>query len=299
MNSPAVSVLMTAYNREKYIADAIESVLASGFEDFELIIVDDKSSDRTVEIAREYENRDSRISVHVNEGNLGDYPNRNRAASLAKGKYLKYVDSDDYLYPYALEFMVSCMERFPNAAFGACLLASPRRPRPFPFELSPEASYAEHFLNGGLFVNSPTASIIHRERFEAQGRFATDRYVGDGKTWLKLAANYPMIILPNDMIWWRQHPDQEYAIGVGDLGYLELDYVVGNEALNAPGCPLKNGDHDLALQFLKHRHARSLLRLAFANQRPLEALKIIQKTEFALKDMKFAISNPLKKGRRR
>ncbi|HEV2714429.1 MAG TPA: glycosyltransferase family A protein, partial [Terriglobales bacterium] len=98
MATPLVSVLMTAYNREKYIAEAIESVLASNFKDFELIIVDDCSKDRTAEIARRYTS-DSRVQVHVNEKNLGDYPNRNRAASLARGKYLKYLDSDDVIYP--------------------------------------------------------------------------------------------------------------------------------------------------------------------------------------------------------
>jgi glycosyltransferase involved in cell wall biosynthesis len=67
---PLVSVLMTAYNREKYIAEAIQSVLSSSYTNFELIIVDDRSSDRTVEIARSFEKRDSRIRVYVNEQNL-------------------------------------------------------------------------------------------------------------------------------------------------------------------------------------------------------------------------------------
>ena|SRR5674476_1029541 len=91
MLHPAVSVLMTAYNREKYIAEAIESVLAQTFTDFELVVVDDGSKDHTVDIARRY-SKDPRVSVHINEKNLGDYPNRNRAASLARGRYLKYLD---------------------------------------------------------------------------------------------------------------------------------------------------------------------------------------------------------------
>src|SRR5437764_11938447 len=78
--SPLLSVLMTAYNREKYISQAIESVLRSSFADFELIIVDDVSKDNTVGIARNYAHQDKRISVVVNEKNLGDYGNRNKAA---------------------------------------------------------------------------------------------------------------------------------------------------------------------------------------------------------------------------
>ena len=90
---PLVSVLMTAYNREKYIAEAIESVLASTYSNLELIIVDDCSKDNTLQIATNYQAKDDRIKVYKNEKNLGDYPNRNKAASYAKGKYLKYVDS--------------------------------------------------------------------------------------------------------------------------------------------------------------------------------------------------------------
>src|ERR1700730_17371732 len=97
-----VSLLMTAYNREKYIGQAIESVIASTFQNWELIIVDDGSKDKTVELAREYERSDSRIKVYLNEKNLGDYPNRNQAASYARGKYIKYIDADDSLYYWGL-----------------------------------------------------------------------------------------------------------------------------------------------------------------------------------------------------
>src|ERR1044072_333802 len=106
MSAPIVSVLTTAYNREKNIGQSIESVLASTLTDFELIIVDDGSKDRTVEIEKKYAQIDARVKVYVNEKNLGDYPNRNKAANYAKGKYLKYVDSDDVIYEHTLEVMV-------------------------------------------------------------------------------------------------------------------------------------------------------------------------------------------------
>src|SRR5690606_39934476 len=112
-SNPLISVLMTTYNREEYVAEAIESVLASSYANFELIIVDDCSKDKTVEIAKGYAANDNRIKVYVNEKNLGDYPNRYKAASLTNGKYIKYVDSDDYIYPTGLEIMVNTMEQFP------------------------------------------------------------------------------------------------------------------------------------------------------------------------------------------
>ena len=115
---PKVSVLTTVYNREKYITECIESVLASSFQDWEMIIVDDQSVDRSVEIAQSYAQQDERIKVYVNEVNLGDYPNRNKAASLATGKYLKYLDADDLIYPHGLEIMVKTMECYPQCTLG-------------------------------------------------------------------------------------------------------------------------------------------------------------------------------------
>ena len=79
-----VSILTTVYNRDKYLSACIESVLANSYQDWELIIVDDVSSDASVVIARAYEQKDARIKVYVNDKNLGDYPNRNKAASYAK-----------------------------------------------------------------------------------------------------------------------------------------------------------------------------------------------------------------------
>ena len=124
---PTVSVLMTAYNREAFIGQSIESVLASDFGDFELIVVDDCSKDGTLEIAKRFEKLDKRVKVYVNSQNLGDYPNRNMAASYATGKYLKYVDADDTLYDYCLSVMVRYTDRFPEAGFGLSCFADDDR----------------------------------------------------------------------------------------------------------------------------------------------------------------------------
>ena len=93
---------MTAYNRADYIAASIESVLAQTFTDFELIVVDDHSSDATTAVVQRYLG-DPRVRLVVNERNLGDYPNRNHAATFARGEFMKYHDSDDLLYRHCLD----------------------------------------------------------------------------------------------------------------------------------------------------------------------------------------------------
>ena len=145
-----VSVLMTVYNREKYIAEAIESVLASTYQDWELIIVNDRSKDRSVAIANTYAERDERIKVYLNEKNLGDYPNRNQAVGYAKGKYIKYVDADDMIYPHGLEVLVHFMEQFPDAGYGLCSLPQDKF-KIFPFVLNPSDAYKRHYFEERLF----------------------------------------------------------------------------------------------------------------------------------------------------
>lgn len=208
MGIPLVSVLMTSFNREKYIAEAIESVLASSYSHFELIVSDDGSRDRTVEIVRSYAARDERVKLFVNDSNLGDYPNRNKAASYAAGKYLKYVDADDYIYPKGLEILVDMMEQFPEAGWGLCSLDQ-FVDRPFPFVLSPKEAYLFNYRGPGLFHKAPLSAIIKREVFEKVGGFNPIRMAGDFDMWNRLARYFPVVLMPHGIVWYREHGEQE------------------------------------------------------------------------------------------
>src|SRR5262249_1338517 len=141
---------MTAFNRERFIGEAIESVLAQTFTDFELVVVDDASEDRTVEVARRYMT-DPRVRVVVNDHNLGDYPNRNPAARLACGRLLKYHDSDDLMYPHCLAALVPALLAVPSAGFALSRGGS-WSGGPCPMLLTPRMSYQREFLGDqGLF----------------------------------------------------------------------------------------------------------------------------------------------------
>jgi glycosyltransferase involved in cell wall biosynthesis len=227
-----VSVLMTSYNREQYIAEAIESVLASDFEDFELIIVDDASTDNTVSIARSYEQSDSCVNVYINENNLGDYPNRNRAASYAKGKYIKYVDSDDKILPHALSVMVSAMEGCPMAAFGFSD-CHPGENKEYPTVYTGEQALRKHFTGGGLLQAGPSTAIIRREVFNRMGGFSGKRYISDYEMWLHMCLYYPVVIFEPGLVWVRAHEGQE--MDIGKLPYYHLNYKLHKEFItNTP-----------------------------------------------------------------
>jgi cellulose synthase/poly-beta-1,6-N-acetylglucosamine synthase-like glycosyltransferase len=209
--APLVSVVMTAYNRERYVGAAIESVLAQTFADFELIVVDDGSVDRTVEVARQYED-DPRLRIVLNERNLGDYPNRNRAAALARGRFLKYHDSDDVMYPHCLSTMVGPLDAERRAGFalsGAASWAS-WAGGPCPMLLTPRMCYQREFLGTqGLFMCGPASALFRADVFRALGGFPHVGVGSDYVFWLRACARVSVLLVSGDLFWYRIHPGQE------------------------------------------------------------------------------------------
>jgi glycosyltransferase involved in cell wall biosynthesis len=256
-----VSVLMTAYNRKNYISEAIESVLASTYKYFELIIVDDASDDDTPSIAHFYAAKDSRIKVFVNSHNLGDYRNRNLAASHAKGVYLKYVDSDDCIMPWCLEIMVYCMERFPEASIG---VSSNQFENIFyPLLYSPISAYRAYYYHNQLLSVGPTATIIRRSIFLEFGGFSGENYVGDTQLWLQLSKSSPVVYLPPGLIYWREHEGQqiveERKNSLIELRRFKLDCSV----LSDKDIPLSKKESSDIIQNLRNIKTRNAIKSFF------------------------------------
>jgi glycosyltransferase involved in cell wall biosynthesis len=245
VKEPQVSVLMTAYNREDYIAEAIESVLAQTMQDLELVIVDDGSKDHTVAIARRYTN-DPRVRLHLNEQNLGDYPNRNRAAELAQGKYLKYLDADDMMYPHCLEMMVHQMEQFPQASLGFTL--APRKEWLYPVALSPQDAYRLEFLGSGGLGNGPTFAIYRKDAFHKVGGFPIPRFTSDRTLTLTLARESPVVFMAPGLVFYRYHAFQEGMAELSNVEAFSRRARVNWEALTHPLCPLSKSEQARALR---------------------------------------------------
>ena len=214
---PAVSVLITVFNREQFLAATLQSVLDSSYEDFEVIVVDDCSTDRSWEVSASFVAVDSRVRAVRNERNLGDYGNRMKAASLACGTYLKYVDSDDLIYPHTLNVMVDAMERNNSVAL-ALSHSLPEDEEPYPWILTPTESFRKHFLGRGCFSCGPTGAIIRRSAFDKVGGFRKEWRVLSGiDFWLRLGARWPVALLPPGLVWWRRHEGQEFSSNGAEL----------------------------------------------------------------------------------
>ena len=105
---------MPVYNGEKYLAEAIDSILAQTYADFELLIVDDGSTDCSAEIIRSYEPRDSRISFKQLERNSGQGPALNAGLEMASGEYITNMDCDDISFPQRLEKQAAFLQSHPG-----------------------------------------------------------------------------------------------------------------------------------------------------------------------------------------
>lgn len=277
-DTPLVSILMTAYNRERLIRESIDSVLASSFKDFELIIVDDCSSDRTVEIAKSYLTTDTRVRVFENEVNLGDYPNRNRAASYATGKYIKYVDSDDILLKEGLAYCVRCMEDFADAEWGILYPYSiPSKQR-----LMPKEAIEWHFLGDPFLKCGPGETIIKRSFFNSIGMFpvlygpANDMYFN-----LNAAASGNVVLLEGCFLYYRRHDGQEQN---NQYNYLYNYNKYLKDAIKHLNLPLSEKQRRWIELKRKRRFSVNIVKYFFKTLNFKKTQEAIQKADFCFYD---------------
>lgn len=113
-SAPKVSVVMPVYNRADLVERAINTILLQTFQDFEFVIVDDGSTDKTPDILKKYAQKDSRIRIVTNPKNCGVACARNRGNDVAKGKYIVVMDSDDVVFPKMIETEYNYLESHPD-----------------------------------------------------------------------------------------------------------------------------------------------------------------------------------------
>lgn len=281
---PAVSVLVTVYNRKAYLAACLDSILASTWQDFEVVVVDDMSTDGSAELAERYAGSDTKIKFHRNQQNLGDYPNRMKAAELARGKYLKYVDSDDLIYRHSLAIMVEAMEANPDAALGVSH-SLPEDDHPYPWKLSPQAAWQKQFLGRGCLGAGPSSAIIRKESFFGVGGFGECGVLNDRDLWYRMSARWPIVLMPPGLVWWRRHEQQEFTKDDAARVYLEGGYRLAMEALNSPECPLNGDEREIALARASQHHARRILALALRHRQPTLAWHLFRSCGLGIGDL--------------
>jgi glycosyltransferase involved in cell wall biosynthesis len=239
---PAVSVITPAYNVAPYIAQTIESVLSQTFSDLELIVVDDGSSDGTLDIASEYARRDARVQL-LRQPNRGISAARNRALSVASGSHVAILDGDDLWLPGYLECQTAILAEHPeidvvtgNAWFlGGPLDGQPARP--WPDRRDPPALGAMLADETAVFI----MSVIRRRVCEIVGGFDESmRTNEDYDFWIRAA-------LAGCRFWRNDEPLGYYRRRGDSLSAGELQMLRGIIRVLQKARPIVSGRAELAV----------------------------------------------------
>lgn len=222
-NEPRVSICVPTYNGEEFLREALESASAQSFPDLEILVVDDGSTDRTVEIVERHGGRDPRLRLVRNERNLGLVGNWNRAWELARGTWIKFLFQDDLLEPTCLERMlevgsadcpfVVCGRRVvqgegADPAVVAYLRSMPKLTEMTPKErLSPDEFAALHAQDlHENFVGEPPCAMLHRDLPARIGPFdPTFRQLCDLEYWLRAGSAVGIGIVHEPLAAFRAH----------------------------------------------------------------------------------------------
>lgn len=227
MPNPFFSVITVTYNSSQFIRDAIESVLASTYTDFELIIGDDCSTDNTWEIINEY--NDPRIIKYRNETNLREYPNRNKALNMASGEWVIFIDGDDLIYEHGLWYLNFCIEKYSDSSIQMIVQRGYFNNLVLPVILSPEQTFNNFFFSRNVLLSGSFSSLLLRTNALKQNGCLSEFYIcGDEEIRLRLASIYPTLFINGYTSWARETPNSASSKVNEYISIYELNKIINN-----------------------------------------------------------------------
>jgi glycosyltransferase involved in cell wall biosynthesis len=203
---PKVSVVMPVYNTEKYIQEAIESILNQTYTDFEFIIINDGSTDRTKEIIQSY--KDSRIRYLENVHNSDIVTTLNKGLDYATGEYIARMDADDIAMKDRLKEQNRFLDRHDEiGVVGSAMIVFNEKGEEnlFPYSTTPGMAKAELMFNSSL--GHPTV-MIRKRCLENIRHEAEYQGLEDFVMWWRIAQRYPIVSLKKPLLKYRKHTDQ-------------------------------------------------------------------------------------------
>jgi glycosyltransferase involved in cell wall biosynthesis len=202
---PTVSVVIPAYNQAQYLTEAIQSVLAQTYRDFEIIVVDDGSTDDTPIVAKQF----SDAVRYVRQDNQGLAGARNTGIHQAQGKYIGLLDSDDQWLPAFLETMMALIEQHPDATVYYCYAQfmdanGQDLPQTTRCQGVPTNALNDTLLRANFII--PSTVVLRRSVVEAAGLFdQTLRSCEDWDLWIRLVPKHTFINRPECLVRYRVH----------------------------------------------------------------------------------------------
>lgn len=204
---PKVSVVIPAYNAMGYLPETLESVLKQTFTDYEVLIINDGSSDNIVEWASTL--KDPRVRV-ISQHNQGVSVARNTGIAQAQGEYIAFLDADDLWEPTKLEKQVNCLEDNPTVGlvYAWTAVINPEgKLTGTVFSYEAEGNVWETILVHDIVCNGSCA-VVRRSCFEKTGGFDPNLSgAADFDMWTRIAAHYPFAVVKEPLVHYRKAPN--------------------------------------------------------------------------------------------
>ena len=201
---PTVSVIIPAYNAVVYIAQTLESVLRQTYTDFEVIIVNDGSTDGIVQWAAHI--KDDRVQL-ISQANAGPNAARNAGLAKAQGQYIAFLDADDIWEPTKLAKQVDCLDRHPEVGlvYSWVAIANDQGQVTGRIFKSHHAGPVLEPLVERNFVECPSSVVVRRTCFDQAGGFDETIFCfEDWEMWIRIAAHYPFAVIAEPLVQYRQ-----------------------------------------------------------------------------------------------
>jgi glycosyltransferase involved in cell wall biosynthesis len=217
---PTVSIAIPTYNGATHLRQSIESVLGQTFKDFELLIIDDVSTDETWPIVQEYGRLDRRVRTSRNSTRLGLVGNFNRCIDLANGRYICVWHQDDVMMPQNVERKVALLKANPRVGFvhsnilmideeGKVLSEHWERDTCRDYIMSGQEFFLKMIQPGKNYVCCP-AVVARRECYQELGCFRSELYFAcDWEMWMRISLYYDVGCLGEPLMQFRRHKGSE------------------------------------------------------------------------------------------
>lgn len=204
MRNSLVSIVLPVYNGEKYLAQSIESILSQTYENIELIIVNDNSTDNSLNIAQEYAQKDKRIRIISNNENLKLPASLNRGFEYANGEYYTWTSDDNYYSLEAIQTMVNYLEKHTSNVMVCCdfytINELNNSAKLNELEVSPQKMINENCIGACFLYKSQAAGKL--------GKYDTQKFlVEDYDYWLRMMLEGDIGHIPNALYHYRIHPN--------------------------------------------------------------------------------------------
>lgn len=279
-HQPLFTVATITYNSGKWVRQTIETVLASSFTDFELLISDDYSTDDTWEIIQQY--NDPRICAWRNETNIGEYPNRNKVLKEAGGKYILYVDGDDIMYKHTLRNLSEYILAFPKADMIWGVQPANIDFAVLPYLFEPEITMRLIYETKiPLAVIGFTETVFRREALEKAGGFSIKYAIGDTYIKKKMAMECSVLFVPMGFMFWRRTDNQASSkVNKGHRNFIEA-WLIDMEIIKQYTGPRKA----VILRQLKGSFIRRLIINTLLKGKIKQFVQVWQKAGLKLADI--------------